>query len=158
MENTALDILKDTQEALNLNQKQFGTYIGVSIRTISNWMTGVRQCPIYIAEMAARLAESDLRALDQAETPSGMFRWCVISSKGMDEWVQPCGSKADALRQAESDWNHLTAKEKENQERFMVGVMHVCYEPGYDGPFNLYTREDGSCDGDVYEVAKDYLA
>lgn len=157
MENAALNMLKETQEALHLNQKQLGTYIGVSIRTISNWMTGTRQCPIYIAEMAARLADADLKALENDEPTSLMDRWCVISSRGMDEWIQPCGSKADALRQAESDWKHLTQREKEKYEKFMVGRMHVCYSLSYDGAFSVYELADGSADSDVYECAKDYI-
>lgn len=156
MEDTALNLLKNTQEALHLNQKQFATYIGVSIKTMSNWMTGLRTCPIYVAEMAARLAEADLKALEDGERTTGMFRWCIISARGIDEWIQPFASKAEAVRFADADWNRLTKREKERYEKFMIGKMHVCYNPEFDGPFALYELEDGSVDGDVYECVKDY--
>jgi len=153
------DMLMRANNLLGLTQKDFGTYIGVSIRTVNSWMTGDRTAPDHVAEMALRLAEVDSRALEDGERTTGMYRWAVISSSGIDEFLTVCGSKADALRAAEDDWKHLTPREKEKLERFEVGLIHVCLTDamGYDGRFSYFEDSAGRVDGDVYECAKDYL-
>lgn len=60
----------------------------------------------------------------------------------------------DALRDAETQWSHLTDAEKDKQERFEVGLIHCQLT---DHGFAYYIGEDGVADSDVYEVAKDYL-
>ena len=152
-----LKMLKKAQIMLELNQRELGTYIGVSQRTINNWMTETRAVPAYVAEMTLRLADLDMKALDAGEPTSEMFRWAVISSRGIDEWIDVYGSKADALREAEADWKHLTPTEQKSMERFMVGLIHVCYHPSHDGKFDWIELSNGEIDGDVYECAKDYL-
>ena len=155
---TAIEMLKEAQELLNLNQKELGTYIGVSTRTVNSWMTGERTCPDHVAEMALRLARIDAKALEEDEPTTAMMRWAVIDSYGIDEYLTVCGSKADALREAENDWNHLTAAEKANRERFLVGLINVqiCEKAGFGGRFE-YANIEGRIDGDVYECAKDRL-
>ena len=155
--NDSLELLKSVQESLELNQRNFGTYIGVSIKTISNWMTETRQVPEYVAEMAARIAKYDLKALDEGEPTSRMIRWAVISGNGTDEWIHVCGSKADAIREAEDDWKHLTPAEREKCDRFEVSKIAVSLNPSFDGPFSWYEEEDGWIESNIYECAKDYL-
>ena len=154
---TNLEMLKAAQEILDLNQKELGVYIGVSWRTVNNWFTGARQVPAYVAEMALRLAEVEAEALDAGDpAPTGMYRWAVISSYGTDEFLTVCGSKADALREAETQWSHMTEAEKTKAERFEVGLIHVQICDGNDGRF-CYFDNNGEIDGDVHELAKDYL-
>lgn len=153
------EMLKKAQEMLGLTQKELGVYIGVSTRTVNSWMTGERTCPDHVAEMAARLTEVDAKALEEGEPTTGMMRWAVISSDGGDEFLTVCGSKADALREAETGWNHMTQREKEKAERFEVGLIHVCLAEDHasESRFSSFTRDDGTIDADVYECAKDYL-
>lgn len=154
-------MLRQAQEELKLNQKELGVYIGVSTRTINSWMTGERECPSYVAEMALRLAQIDRIALEDGEIPaSGMFRWAVIDEiRDGDEFLTVCGSKADALREAQRDWEHLLPKERERRARFQVGLIHVtAMEQAVDGSrFTYYTDHSGAIDGDVYEVAKSWI-
>ena len=152
-------MLRQAQEELKLNQKELGVYIGVSTRTINSWMTGERECPSYVAEMALRLAQIDRIALEDGDPASGMFRWAVIDEiENGDEFLTVCGSKADALREAEKDWNHLLPKERERRARFQVGLIHVAVmERETDGTrFTYFTDHSGRIDGDVYEVAKNF--
>ena len=67
-------MLNQAQEELGLNQKELGVYIGVSTRTINSWMTGERECPAYVAEMALRLAQIDRIAMEDDGLVTGMFR------------------------------------------------------------------------------------
>ena len=152
-------MLKQAQEELKLNQKELGVYIGVSTRTINSWMTGERECPSYVAEMVRRLARIDRKALEDGENTSGMFRWAVIDEiRDGDEYITVCGSKADALREAEKDWKHLLPKEQERRARFQVALIHVAVmEREVDGTrFTYFTDHNGRIDGDVYEVAKNF--
>lgn len=152
-------MLKQAQEELKLNQKELGVYIGVSTRTINSWMTGERECPFYVAEMVRRLARIDRKALEDGENTSGMFRWAVIDEiQDGDEFLTVCGSKADALREAQRDWEHLLPKERERRSRFEVGLIHVAaMEQAVDGTrFTYYQDHRGHFDGDVYEVAKNF--
>jgi transcriptional regulator with XRE-family HTH domain len=152
-----MDMLKEAQNLLDLNQKELGVYIGVSQRTISNWFTGARQVPAYVAEMALRLAEVESEALDAGDpAPTDMYRWAVISSYGTDEWLTVCGSKADALREAEGQWSHMTEAEKAKAERFEVGLIHVQICSDGENCFS-YSESNGVVDGDVYELAKDFI-
>lgn len=157
---TIKEMLTEAQNALELNQKELGVYIGVSTRTVNSWMTEKRACPDHVAEMAMRLANVDAQALENGERTSGMMRWAIIDEiRDRDEFLTVCGSQADALREAETDWTHLTDREKKNRARFEVALIHVCLtECDYDGSrFSYYVREDGSVDADVYEVSKDWL-
>lgn len=155
---TNLELLKEAQRLTGLNQRTFGTYIGVSFRTISNWMTETRSTPVYVAEMALRIAKYDTEAVEEGNPTSGMFRWSVISENGQgDEQILCCGSKADALREAEEYWNHLTEREKKAAQRFEVSLIHVCYQPTFEGSFAYYEDEHGRCDSDTYDTAKDWI-
>lgn len=152
-------MLNQAQEELGLNQKELGVYIGVGTRTINSWMTGERECPAYVAEMALRLAQVDRIALEDDEHTSGMFRWAVIDEiRDGDEYITVCGSKADALREAENDWKHLLPKEKERRARFQVALIHVAVmERGVDGTrFTYFTDHNGHIDGDTYAVEKNF--
>lgn len=154
------EMLQKIQDMLGLKQKELGVYIGVSTRTINSWMTGERQCPEYVAEMALRIALIDAKAYEIDEPTSGMYRWAVVDQRGNgDEFLTVCGSKADALREAEAQWRHLTIKERESRIRFLVGLVHVSLTDGeYDGSrFSYYIDDSGKVDGDVYELAKTWL-
>lgn len=48
--------------------------------------------------------------------------WAVISSNGSDEFVREFGSKEEAVRYAEQEWDHLTASEKKKRI-IRVGVL-----------------------------------
>ena len=149
---TAREILMTTQKQLGLTQRELGVYAGVSTRTINSWMTGYRTCNDSTAELIGRVADMDLKALENGETTSKMRRWCLITSDGGDEFLTAHGSKADAIRDADISWNHLTDKEKAKRESFMVALVDVCLvDRTVDGCFGW------SENGDVYEVAKDYL-
>lgn len=152
-------MLNQAQEELGLNQKELGVYIGVGTRTINSWMTGERECPAYVAEMALRLAQVDRIALEDDEPATGMFRWAVIDEiRDGDEYITVCGSKADALREAENDWKHLLPKERERRARFQVALIHVAVmEKEVDGTrFTYFTDHSGRIDGDTYAVEKNW--
>ena len=154
--------LKETQKALGLSQKEFGVYIGVSTRTINAWMSEGQPntCPTYMVELISRIADADLKALEEGEPTTRFQRWAVISSDGGDEFLTVKGNQADALREAEMLWNHLTAKEKASLTTFQVGLVNVqlVEKHGHDGPFAYAEDGNGVIDADVYEVAKDFLA
>lgn len=153
------EILQKVQDTLGLNQKELGVYIGVSIRTVNSWMTGERECPMHVAELAIRVAESDIARFNDGLHTSGMFRWAVIDEKeNGDEFLTVCGSKADALREAQSDWDHLTPKEKEKRARFEVSLVHVCFaDQPYENTHFSYYEGYGQIDGATYETAKSWL-
>lgn len=152
------EMLQEAQDLLGLNQKELGVYIGVSTRTINSWMTGERECPMHVAELTLRVATEDARKCNNDEPTSGMFRWAVIDElRDGDEFLTVCGSKADAIREAENDWNHLTTKEKEKRARFQVGLVHVNYIDCDDGTRFSYFDTGKVIDGDVYDVAKSWL-
>lgn len=144
------------QKELKLNQKQLAAYVGVSIRTMNSWRTGDRECPDHVAELAERVAHSDLQAIKNDLPTSHMMRWAIVDTTYTDEFVTVYGSKADAVRDAEVVWNQLTLSEKKNRQSYMVALIKVQYQPDHDGPFSWAIYTDGSCDGDYYEVAKDY--
>ena len=147
-----IETFKEIQKMLGMNQAELGTYAGVSTRTINAWMTGYRACNDSTCELIRRVADMDLKALENGETTSKMRRWCLITSDGGDEFLTAYGSKADAIRDADICWNHLTDKEKAKRESFMVALADVCLvDRTVDGCFGWYEN------GDVYEVAKDYL-
>lgn len=156
---TAQEMLHEAQEMLQLTQKDFGVYAGVSVRTVNSWMTGDRKAPLHVSEMILRLAEVDSKALEGGEPTTGIYRWAVISSSGIDEFLAVYGSKADAMRAAYVDWQHLTQREREKLERFEVSLIHVCLadQTGIDGRFSYYEDANGRIDGDVYECVANYL-
>ena len=141
-------MLNQAQEELGLNQKELGVYIGVSTRTVNSWMTRERECPAYVAEMALRLAQVDRVALEDDEPTTG----------DGDEFITVCGSKADAIREAEKDWKHLLPKEQERRARFQVALIHVAVmEREVDGTrFTYFTDHNGHIDGDTYAVEKNW--
>ena len=154
---TSKETLQEVQDMLGLSQKDLGTYIGVSRRTISNWMTDTRECPFCTAELTLRIAEADLRALDEGEPASGMMRWALIDESEHEETLRVYGSKADAIRDAEVYWTHMTEKEKEREVRFQVGLVHATLAATNTGnAFTYHEDENGWIDADVYEVAKDW--
>ena len=153
--------LQAVQEKLKLNQKQLGIYIGVSARTVNAWMgkKETRECADYIVEMAERLADVDARALENGEPTTTMMRWAVIDETHTDTFITVCGDKADALREGQTDWDHLTAWEKENDVvHFSVGLIRVqLTEDHGKRTFEQALLEDGiSADGDIYDVAKEW--
>lgn len=156
---TNIEQLKEAQEILDLNQKELGVYIGVSTRTINSWMTGERECPAYVAEMALRLAQVDRNAMENGENVSGMFRWAVIDEiQDGDEFLTVCGSKADAIREAQRDWERLTPKDRERRARFEVGLIRATLmDQTVDGSrFTYYQDSKGHIDGDVYDTTKSW--
>lgn len=152
------ELLEATQQMLNLNQKELGAYIGVGTRTVNSWMTGDRQCASYVAEMAYRLATVDAEALKNCEPTTGMYRWAVIDDTGSDVFLTVCGSHTDAIREGEMLWSHMTNREKNGTQSFMVGLIHVCViEDRVDGcHFSMFENENGQIDSTIYEVAKQY--
>lgn len=153
------NMLRQAQEELKLNQKELGVYIGVSTRTVNSWMTGERECPSYVAEMVHRLAQIDRKAMENGESTSGMFRWAVIDEiQDGDEFLTVCGSKADAIREAQRDWERMTPKDRERRARFEVGLIRATLmDQTVDGSrFTYYQDDKGHIDGDTYETAKDW--
>lgn len=156
---TSQEMLKEAQEMLGLKQKELGVYAGVGAKTVNTWMKGKRTCPDHVAEMVLRLAKVDAKALKEGEPTTDMMRWAVIESSGIDEFITVCGSKNDALKAAEENWNHLTESEKKKLEIFAVGLIHVqlMEKNGIDGRFTYAENENGWVDGDIYECEKDYI-
>lgn len=159
MNTTSKDILIRAQQTLGLTQKDFGTFIGVSARTVNSWMgkAETRSCPMYLAEMALRLAEADARAIEEDTQRSGMFRWALIQDNGFTETLDVFGSLPEAMREAEMSWNHLTDRERKKMRRFLVGDVHVMLTGLPREPFTYFTEESGVIDSDVGEIAADYL-
>ena len=153
------EMLEKVQDLLQINQKELGVYIGVSTRTVNSWMTGERSCPDHVAEMALRLAKADTRAIENAEPTTTMKRWAVISNDGTDEFLTVCGSKADAIREAEIQWSHTTEAERAKCEIFVVGLINVqiIEKRQHSGRFGWAEDESWEIDSTVYEIAKDYL-
>lgn len=149
--NTTI-LLNEARERLGMNQKEFGVYAGVSTRTINSWFTGYRTCADHVAEMITRLASMDKLALDNGEETSIMRRWCLVRSYGQDEFMTAYGSKADALRDAQMEWDHMTKKEKANSETFEVILTDVCLtDRTIDGCFGW------AAGAEVLEVAKSWI-
>ena len=154
---TTKEMLQEAQAMLGVTQKDLGVYIGVSKRTISNWMTDTRECPMHVAELTLRMAESDTNALNEGIPASGMMRWALIDEAEHDETLRVYGSQADAIRDAEVYWAYLTEKERERRVRFQVGLVHVSLaQLNTNSMFAYYEAHDGSIDADVYEIAKDW--
>ena len=42
---------KELQEASGMNQREFGEYFGIPLRTIQNWCGGQRECPEYLLDL-----------------------------------------------------------------------------------------------------------
>lgn len=158
--NRSKRMLTEAQKMLNLNQKDFGTYIGVSARTVNAWMGKAesRKCPVYLAEMTLRLARHDAAALENGEQPSGMWRWAVVDADSRGEYLYVFGSRPEAIREADMMWKHLTDREKSKLERFEVALIHVTLTDSRHERWTYYGYENGVVDGDAYEVAKDYLS
>ena len=159
---TTKERLQDIRVKLGaISQRDLAAYAGVPLRTLTSWLNGSRECPGYVIELIERIAEADAKALEEDRPTSVMERWAVISQEGMDEWATVCGSKADALTEASRQWDHLTDTEKKAQSVFMVGLIHcqIIDPKPYTSRFSWALMEDGiSVDGDIYEIAKDYLA
>lgn len=153
---TSRELLQKAQEALGLKQKELGVYIGVSARTINSWMGPAesRTCPVYVAEAALRMAQADQILIRETGIATGMMRWALINDDGHTEDLHVYGAKADAIRDAEMYWKHLTKAEQEKTERFEVGLIHAALTGS--GVFSYYEDESGSIDADVYEVAKNW--
>lgn len=153
---TSRELLQEAQNLLGLTQKDIGVYIGVSARTINSWMgpAETRTCPLYVAEAALRMAQADRKLMRETATATGMMRWALISDDGWNEDLHVYGAKADALREAEIYWNHLTKAEQGKKERFEVGLIRAALTGS--GSFGYYEDENGLIDADVYEVAKSW--
>ena len=147
---STIKVLEDVQAMLGLNQRELGIYAGVSTRTINAWMTGYRVCSDHTAELIRRIAEMDKKALADGDATSTMQRWCLIRSYGHDEFMTPAGSKADALRDAEYEWNRMTDKEK--AKSFLVALCNVCLtDRTIDGCFGW------AWDTEYIEIAKNWI-
>lgn len=42
---------KELREASGMNQREFGEYFGIPLRTIQNWHGGQRECPDYLLDL-----------------------------------------------------------------------------------------------------------
>ena len=87
--------------------------------------------------------------------------YAVIDWDGMDTWITACGSKADAIQEADRQWDQLTEKEKESRDAFFVGLINVQLTESkvYGGRFAWADDPDVCGTGsDVEEIAKDYKA
>ena len=151
--------LKEIQNSLGMNQKEFAVYCGVSTRTMNGWMSEGQKntCPAYLVEMIERVADADSRALENAEPATSMMRWAVISADGNNEYMTAWGNKADAIRDAEMKWDHMTGTERERAERFTVGLVRVQLTDRH-GHGNIFTwaEDENGVDGDIYETAKEF--
>lgn len=157
---TTKERLQDIRVKLGaISQRDLAAYAGVPLRTLTSWLNGSRECPGYVIELIERIAEADVKALEEDRPTSVMERWAVIDQEGMDEWVTVCGSKADALQEASRQWKQW--QDHKNISVFMVGLIHcqIIDPKPYTSRFSWALMEDGiSVDGDIYEIAKDYLA
>lgn len=153
---TSREMLQEAQNELGLSQKELGIYIGVSARTINSWMGPAesRTCPLYVAEAALRMAQADMAMLEEKAIATGMMRWALINEDNRSEDLHVYGAKADAIRDAEIYWSHMTKAEQERTERFEVGLIHAALTGS--GSFSYYEDENGLIDADVYEVAKSW--
>ena len=158
--NTKERLINIRTELGGLNQRELSAYIGAPIRTVASWSSDERDCPEYVLELIERIAEADARSIEEGCPASIMERWAVIDAAGMDEWLTVCGSKADALKEAARQWGTLTDSEKKDRLTFMVAKIHCQIFEGrpHDGRFTWAELPDGSIDGDVYEIAKDFKA
>lgn len=155
---TSKEMLEKAAELLGLNQRELGIYIGVGTRTINSWMTGERECPAYVAEMAYRLAQIDAKALEDDDPTTGMLRWAVISESEHDGTLDVYGSKSEAMREAKDEWERMHPSDKRDRTRHEVGLVHVqVTEPTkFYGRFSWFVDKSGYADGDVYEEAKQW--
>lgn len=159
IEIDSTEMLREAQRTLELTQKELGVYIGVPTRTINAWMTEYRVCPDHTAELVYRLAQVDRERLDDGIPTTSMYRWALMRSYRTDEFLDVYGSKADAMRDAEYEWQHMTEAERESSRRFEVGLVHVqICEKDWEGKRFQYAEIDdrGRVDGDVYEFGKDW--
>ena len=162
---TAKERLMKVREQLGwLTQRDLAAYIGAPIRTVASWCSETqtaRTCPEYVLELIERVAAADALALDLGREPVAMKRWAVIDWDGMDTWITACGSKADAIQEADRQWDQLTEKEKESRDAFFVGLINVQLTESkvYGGRFAWAEDPDVCGTGsDVEEIAKDYKA
>lgn len=156
---TTAERLKAVQEKLNLNQRELSIYAGVSTRIANQWINEIHKCSETICELIERIAEVDAKAMEQDAPTTKMLRWAVVDNRGTDEYITFHGCKADALRDAEYQWNRLTRFEQEHDcKSFAVCLVSCCVVPKRRGsqPFSQWCGEDGWCDADVYEEARRY--
>ena len=43
--------IKEIRHLTGMTQAQFGTFLGIPMRSIQNWETGQRKCPDYLVEL-----------------------------------------------------------------------------------------------------------
>lgn len=151
-----IDIIRGIMNEMGMNQREFSAYLGVSQRTVNTWMTGERQIPDYMVSLIERLTTYELYRLAEDEVTQPMMRWAVIDTDQMDEWITVCGTKADALREADWQWRHMGVQTQRQRKDFYVGLINVQYT-GRKNRFEKFQQSelpDGSIDSTVYEEAK----
>lgn len=50
---------KELCKASGMNQREFGEYFGIPLRTIQNWHEGKRSCPDYLFELMRYKLENE---------------------------------------------------------------------------------------------------
>lgn len=50
---------KELREASGFNQREFGEYFGIPLRTIQNWHSGQRSCPEYLLDLMRYKLENE---------------------------------------------------------------------------------------------------
>lgn len=60
----------------------------------------------------------------------------------------------EALEEGQKRWNHMTEHDRNNRDRFLVGLCDV--EPGLCGVWDFAEDEDGNVNTDIYEIEKEW--
>jgi transcriptional regulator with XRE-family HTH domain len=60
---------KELREMSGMNQREFGEYFGIPLRTVQNWHGGLRECPAYLLDLMRYKLENEGRlALEETKT------------------------------------------------------------------------------------------
>ncbi len=81
------------------------------------------------------------------------LKWCVISEHKTVSDLTICESKERAVKQAQNEWNRLSAHDKRNS-RVIAGTCNIGLDPHYGTLGHAYL-EDGNIDADIYDIAWD---
>jgi len=70
--------------------------------------------------------------------------WVVFDVTNTDTFITTCEGKAEAVKEAQEQWNGLTAYEKRHRQVYAGSTVYDPDDADYEGP-----------DYDVYDVAWD---
>lgn len=85
------------------------------------------------------------------------LKWCVISTRFSDEKhntinlqdLTICENKEIAIEKAESEWNHISDRDKKHSQ-IIAGTCNIDDEEQH-----YYCDEKGNYDSDIYDIAWD---